>query len=149
MKTSNLLTLIIATGMLHTACTSLPKPTPTEQSQGEIAFQKTVKPLFEKRCVWCHQNGKSLGGLNLEDRALTLDPAQRFIVPGDPDESRIFQAISKPSTHPRIMPGDGWGLTHKQEEAIREWIVGGAPWPEGSSGRIQRKPYQVDHDDYR
>ena len=147
MNTASLLAIATTTIVLA-ACATVPKPA-AATSKGELAFQSTVKPLFEKRCVWCHGNRKALGTLNLQDRAATLDPAKRFVVPGRPAESRIYQAITKASTHPRVMPADGWGITKDQETAIGDWIQNGAPWPEGSAGRIHRKSYQVDHDDYR
>jgi len=116
---------------------------------GEEAFHSTVKPLFESRCVWCHSKRKPLAGLNLQDRAASLDPTLRFIVPGEPDQSRIYRAVTLESAHPNVMPGDGWGITRAQEGALKEWISAGAPWPDGREGEIKKKPYRVDHDDYR
>ena len=118
-------------------------------SAAEEAFHSTVKPLFESRCVWCHGKRKALGGLNLQDRSASLDPALRFIVPGEPGQSRVYRAVTLEAAHPNVMPGDGWGITRSQEDALRDWISAGAPWPEGREGRIERKPYRVDHDDYR
>ena len=117
-------------------------------SAGQVAFQTTVKPLFEQRCVWCHGDSGAQAGLNLQNRTLTLDPAQRFIVPGDALRSRIYAAITQDAAHPKVMPGDGWGITENQRRAIKSWIDSGAPWPEGRTGRIKRKPYRVDRDDY-
>jgi hypothetical protein len=116
---------------------------------GEEAFTTTVKPLFESRCVWCHGDDKTLAGLNLQDREASLDGALRFIVPGHPEQSRIYRAVTLEAAHPNTMPGDGWGITRSQEEALKNWIGAGAPWPEGREGQIIKKPYRVDHDDYR
>ena len=118
-------------------------------SSAADAFQRTVKPLFERRCVWCHSHDDPRAGLNVQDRTATLNPALRFIVPGEPDESRIYRAITLEGAHPGAMPGDGWGLTEEQRTAVRDWIAGGAPWPEGSNGRIRKKPVIIEHDDYR
>jgi hypothetical protein len=126
-----------------------PSSTGAPRSAGEEAFHSTVKPLFESRCVWCHGKRKTLAGLNLQDRSTSLDPALRFIVPGEPGQSRIYRAVTLESAHPNVMPGDGWGITRAQEAGLRDWIAAGAPWPEGSGGQIDRKPYRVDHDDYR
>ena len=116
---------------------------------GDEAFTSVVKPLFESRCVWCHGNAKALAGLNLQDRQASLDNALRFIVPGQPDESRIYRAVTLEAAHPNTMPGDGWGITQSQKDALHAWIITGAPWPEGPEGQIKKKPYRVDFDDYR
>ncbi|MGI9242959.1 MAG: c-type cytochrome domain-containing protein [Verrucomicrobiales bacterium] len=116
---------------------------------GEEAFTTTVKPLFESRCVWCHRDGKALAGLNLQDREASLDSALRFIVPGHPDQSRIYRAVTLEAAHPNTMPGDGWGITQSQKDALHAWIITGAPWPEGPEGEIKKKSYRVDFDDYR
>lgn len=117
-------------------------------SPGEEAFFTTVKPLFENRCVWCHSNRLPNAALNFQDRAATLDPKLGFIVPGDPAKSRLYRAVTLEAAHPRVMPGDGWGITSEQKAAIKKWILEGAPWPDDRSGRIKRKPYRVDHEDY-
>jgi len=46
------------------------------------------------------------------------------------------------------MPGDGWGISQAQVDAVRAWIAEGAPWPEGRSGQLRRKPLRVDRDDF-
>ena len=109
-----------------------------------VAFQKTVKPLFQQRCVWCHHDGKPSGGLNFQQR----DTVLAFIVPGKPENSRLYLAVARPDSHPQVMPGDGWGISAKQRNALEVWINAGAPWPEGKKGEIVRKPYRVEMDDY-
>ena len=121
----------------------------TSRSPGEDVFHTTVKPLFERRCVWCHSTREPNAGLNLQDRSAALEPKLRFIVPGDPGQSRIYRALTLESAHPGVMPGDGWGITREQESAVKNWIAEGAPWPEGRAGKIRRKPVIIEHDDYR
>lgn len=111
-------------------------------------FQTKVKPLFEQRCVWCHSGELAHGGLNLQDRAGSLDPARRFIIPGKSAESSIYRALTLEAAHPKVMPGDGWGITRRQSTAVRDWIEHGAPWPEDSTGKITRKPLRIDRDDF-
>lgn len=142
--------LLAAAAVALAACaTTGSHPAPAPSSPAEEAFFTTVKPLIESRCVWCHSNRKPSAGLNFEDRGSTLATGSAFIVAGKPEESRIYRAVTLESAHPRVMPGDGWGITAAQGTAIKDWILGGAPWPDDRSARIKRKPYRVDHDDYR
>ena len=144
------LILVVATLATATSCTTT-RPPEWRQAilePGELAFQQTVKPLLEHRCVHCHSNKKPLAGLNFQDRSATLDLARGFIVPGKPQESRLHRAVTLEQAHPKVMPGDGWGITSEQKAAIETWILQGAPWPEGRSGRIRKKEYQVELEDY-
>jgi hypothetical protein len=122
---------------------------PLSHGSGGTPFDVTVKPLFEHRCIWCHSNEKNSAGLNFQDRSTVLSPSLRFIVPGDPDASRIYRSITLESAHPGVMPGDGWGLTKAQENGLKDWINAGAPWPSGNRGEIRKKPVRIEHDDYR
>ena len=111
-------------------------------------FRDTVKPLFETRCVWCHNHRKPLGGLNLQDRPTVFESGRRFLVPGDPEASLLYRAVTREGMHPAAMPGDGWGLTAAEGRALERWIAAGAPWPRGRAGSIRKKPYRVNNDDY-
>lgn len=119
--------------------------------KGTLAlFQGPVRNVFEHRCIHCHHTQNPSGGLDLQDRRTVFDSsaAEFFISPGRPEESRIWTAISRPDTHPRVMPGDGWGLNPDERAAFREWILRGAPWPEGPEGRLEVKELQVQLPDY-
>ena len=134
-----------------TACETTKDPNATDapaNKSAEVAFQKTVKPLFEQRCVWCHHDGKPSAGLNFQKRETVLAPSSRFIVAGKPENSRLYIAVTRPNSHPQVMPGDGWGISAPQRNALEVWIQAGAPWPEGKKGKIVRKPYRVEMDDY-
>ena len=138
---------VFAVGL--SACETISNRAPgQERDPGGAIFLSTVKPLIESRCVWCHSNQKPGAGLNFQDRVATLDPAAKFIVPGQPEASRVYRAVTQEASHPRVMPGDGWGITTAQKAAIKKWIEEGAAWPDDRSGRIRRKPYRVDHEDY-
>ena len=115
---------------------------------GQELFRSEVKPLIESRCVWCHSNRETRGGLNFQNRDLVLASPRRFIVPGNSSASLIYRAVTLDSAHPKVMPGDGWGISAEQAEALRKWIDAGAPWPEGRQGRLKRKPYRVGLDHY-
>ena len=146
MRRSTKFLLAATLAVAVSSCTTTPPP--GEPAPGQAAFQGTVKPLLEHRCVHCHSNTKPIAGLNFQDREATLDPAKRFIVAGHPDDSRLYRAVTLEGAHPRVMPGDGWGITSDQKAAIKTWISEGAPWPEGRAGRIKKRTYKVDMEDY-
>lgn len=111
-------------------------------------FAQHVKPVFEHRCVRCHQNGKISGGMNLQDREAMLASGRNFIVPGKPEESLIYLAITKPSTHPTVMPGDGWGMSERHKRLFEQWIKEGADWPKGEAGKLTERENIIDLDTY-
>lgn len=129
------------------ACTTTSTPE-TAMTAGGFAFQSHVRPLFEHRCIQCHNDKRPTAGLNLQDREGSLDPSKKFIIPGQPDESRIYRAVMLENAHPNVMPGDGWGISENRRAAIRAWIADGAPWPEGREGKLKKKSYRVEKEDY-
>jgi uncharacterized membrane protein len=139
--------IILALALCLNSCVTTESKTMTPKADATV-FQKTVKPLIEQRCVYCHSNSKRSAGLNFQNKSNVLDPTLRFIVAGDPQQSRIYLAVTKPAMHPTVMPGDGWGITAAQTKALFDWIKNGAPWPEGKDGKINRRPYRIDRDDY-
>jgi len=127
-------------------------PGSARSGTGSAEFTKHVKPLFERRCVRCHNRYQLPAGLNFNDREAVLTGTRagteyRFIVPGSPEQSLIYLAITQPAVHPNMMPGDGWGLTKSQEQHVHDWIKAGAPWPEGFRGRLREKSLRVEFDD--
>lgn len=125
------------------------KPMKTETyphaDQSPEIFEKSVRPVLEQRCVHCHNAKVASAGLNLQNRELVFkgDAKGPFLVPGKPDESRVWHAIVKPMNHPRVMPGDGWGLNLEERQAFEEWIKTGAHWPDGAHGELKVDAYQV------
>lgn len=117
--------------------------------ESEALFAGPVKDVLEHRCIHCHDAQRPSAGLNLQDRNTVF--AQQalgpFVVPGEPKDSRLWLAVSQPDTHPRVMPGDGWGLTSTQRDAFERWITTGAYWPEDTAGQLQKKDYRVDIED--
>lgn len=101
------------------------QPTPEQ-----LQFVRTkVVPLLQARCFECHEGSKNLkGGLGLNGRKsiLTGGDSGPAIVPGNPDESLLMQAVRYEGFEmpPRSKMPDA-------EIAIFEkWIAEGAFWPE-------------------
>jgi mono/diheme cytochrome c family protein len=103
------------------------------RADDKVDFAKSIKPIFESRCVQCHGPKKQKGELRLDskDAALKGGESGKTIVVSKPDESDIVRRISLPKDHDDIMPPKGEPLTKEQIEAIKKWVEEGATWPEG------------------
>ena len=109
-------------------------------STKEAFFVENVKPVLERNCLRCH-NGTTLPGkLNLTDASTALTGKKGgmpYIVPGQPDDSRLILAISRKGTHRLMMPQLPISLTDDQIGTLREWIEDGAVWPTGEAGHLK------------
>ena len=89
-----------------------------------------IAPIFESRCVRCHEGDKPKGGLSLVSARQLQKGGESgpVVVPGKPDESSLLDYVSgdKPE-----MPKDGKPLSADEVAAIRQWIQDGAVWPAG------------------
>lgn len=99
-------------------------------AQLRVDFEKQIRPVFEKRCLPCHDAEKPAGNLRMTTMANllkggTLGPA---VVPVKPEQSLLMKLVDQPVNTPRAMPPDG-PLPKAERDLIREWITIGAPWP--------------------
>ena len=111
---------------------------PLDQAAAEELFVRRVWPLLSERCLACHgaQDDNLQGGLDL--RSITAintggDSGEPAIDRDNPLASPLLAAITD--------GGDGWSLmppkeserlSEDQVRSIRDWIVGGSPWPSES-----------------
>ena len=93
-----------------------------------IHFREQIVPLLESRCLRCHEGDSPEGELSLTTRvgAIKGGASGPAIVPGQPDESPLLDAVSGDEP---AMPKEGPPLTEAEVASIREWIAAGAPWP--------------------
>jgi ubiquinol-cytochrome c reductase cytochrome b subunit len=124
-----------------------PDPVPSEAEPGDgpdperkdppkltVDFVTQIKPVFESRCVRCHNAEKKKGKYLMGTKLVACKTGESElppIVPGKPDESNLVKLISLDEDHDDIMPSKGGPLTKEQIQAIRTWIAEGAHWPEG------------------
>ncbi len=93
-------------------------------------FERQVRPLLVKRCYECHSGTKTSGGLSLETAAgwQTGGESGPAIVPGNPDDSLLIEAIKYRSFE--MPPADKGGKLSEDEIAVlAKWIAMGAPDP--------------------
>src|SRR5437868_2192876 len=110
------LTLLFAVHVSVIVAAETPVGTPAVASQ--------VKELFRVRCLECHGDKNARGGVKTFDYDLLL--RKKKIVPGKPDESRLYQfltatdeTVMPPPEKPRLRPED--------IDLVRRWIVAEAP----------------------
>jgi formylglycine-generating enzyme required for sulfatase activity len=98
-------------------------------------FVTTVKPILEAACVHCHCEAKAKGDLRLDTKAEAFKPIDGtpMIVPGKPEESKVYTSTLLAPDHDDLMPPakDGPALAPEQTGILKAWITTGATWPEG------------------
>ncbi|MGV3486581.1 MAG: c-type cytochrome domain-containing protein [Planctomycetaceae bacterium] len=94
-----------------------------------VSFTDQIAPIFQQRCVACHNVRNSQGRYNMATFDAIQSPGESgpAIVAGMPDESRLLQLIEDGS-----MPYDADPLTDEQVALIRRWIALGARLDSGA-----------------
>ncbi len=119
-----------------------PTPRPSEKifSPAQIAFyEKEVLPLLKARCLKCHGEEKTRGGLRLTSREAVLKggdlgPAVSL---DKPESSRLLQAIRYKDG--LEMPPSG-KLEVREIELLTRWVRDGLPWTPGKGEVIGKEP---------
>ncbi|MDC0318964.1 PSD1 and planctomycete cytochrome C domain-containing protein [Verrucomicrobia bacterium] len=109
-----------------------------EKVAADVLFARIVLPLFKAKCLSCHGEDpkkKKKGDFDMRSRAGLLkggESEEPSIVPGKPLQSPLYLAVTREHE-------DDWGsmppkendkLSTVQVAYIKDWIVGGAPWPD-------------------
>jgi len=92
---------------------------------GNVLSWEDVSPIFQNNCVSCHGGN---GGLFLDTYAHALEGGDlgAVIIPGDADNSLLYQVLNGPSQGIPQMPLDGSPLSNNNKNTIRDWINDGA-----------------------
>lgn len=126
--------LPISTFLAATACVLFATSGWAEDPNERAAklFRETVAPALAAKCVGCHRADNLKGQFDLTTAAQLLKGGEGgvAIVPGQPDESPLYQRAIPHNGEPPEMPEKGEPLTPAEAQALREWIAAGAPWPQ-------------------
>ena len=94
-------------------------------------FEKKIRPVLVERCYECHSAtaGKRKGGLTLDTREGLLrgGDAGPVIVPGDPDKSKLIEAVRYQNRDLQMPPKNP--LPSAQVRDLEQWVKAGAPDP--------------------
>ncbi len=94
-----------------------------------VVFTDFIQPVFEAKCLSCHNLEKQRGGLLLATQAGILAGGDNgeVIVPSKADESELFVRITLPEDDDERMPPEGKKqLTAEETRLIEWWISSGA-----------------------
>ena len=92
-------------------------------SNCELRYTSIIKNIFDSYCVSCHGNSGGLDLSNYNSLLLTGNSGNAGIVPGDLENSEVWNRIFVLDD----MPENGYpDLTGNQKNLIRQWIEEGA-----------------------
>ncbi|MFT4547688.1 MAG: hypothetical protein ACI8XO_003390 [Verrucomicrobiales bacterium] len=96
-------------------------------------FIKDVAPILEVNCVRCHNPEKSKGKLELHTRAAALKGGSEgaAYIAGDAKASELIRRVMLPLEDDEFMPHQSDPLTKAQLQTLKQWVAGGAEWPQG------------------
>lgn len=112
----------------------LPAAAADPAADTEAYFTRFVQPILESSCVHCHNadQQKGDGRLDTLENALKGGEHGAWLVPGKPEESKLYTSTRLPADDEMVMPPSKEpALTTAQAEHLKAWIAGGAKWPAG------------------
>ena len=110
-------------------------------------YATRVQPIFEDKCVLCHNAGKFKGKLRLDSYEHVMHGGKDgpVIHAGEPGKSELFRRVTLPSDGKDFMPAEGKpALTTSETKIIEMWIAAGAA-TQISDTAIQGLPSSVEN----
>ena len=106
----------------------------------KITYDDDISPIFESKCLNCHNPDKKKGDLDLSTYTGTMAGSSggKVALAGDGGSSKLFTVTVQ--TEEPVMPPEGDKIAKKQADLIRAWIDGGLLENKGSKARKKQKP---------
>jgi hypothetical protein len=104
-------------------------------------FEKRIRPVLIEQCYECHSEGKKVkGGLIMDSREAMLigGDSGPSLVPGNPDKSKIIEAIRYKNRDLQMPPKNQ--LTAGQIQDLEKWVAMGAPDPRDAKSAAAAAP---------
>ena len=105
----------------------------------EQLFVRRIQPLLREKCLGCHGDdpAKIKSDYDIRTRETAFrggESGERAIVPGQPEKSPLFLSVTRQHLKEweAMPPKEADRLSAEQVGWIREWIAGGAPWPDAA-----------------
>lgn len=110
-----------------------------ERADEVVLFARDIAPLLEQHCVACHDPDEPKGGFDASSLATIRQGGSsgRTLVPGDPDQSRLWQLVARQERP--FMPKDDDALPAAAVQLLRRWIEQGAPADAAEARAFQRR----------
>ena len=109
-------------------------------AQEKVTFDDHIFPIFEAKCLNCHNPDKKKGDLDLSTYLGTLAGSSggKVALAGDGGSSKLFTVVVQ--TEEPVMPPEGDKIPKKDADLIRAWIDGGLLENKGSKAKKPEKP---------
>lgn len=107
-----------------------------EPTEAEKLFALKVRPLLQEKCLGCHGRDpeKLESEFDIRTRESTIAGGELFgdevLQPGKAAESALYAMVIRSDPDYAMPPKEAEKLTEQQTWWIRDWINGGAPWPD-------------------
>lgn len=103
------------------SATPIASPTPDATPELEVTFTEVFDNVISVRCLRCH-NGEDVEASAFDVPLNTAEQifAQKLIIPGSPESSRLIKSVLK--TGMGRMPPRGDALTPDQIELLQNWV---------------------------
>ena len=117
----------IAQGALNTLCGSVINPPTDTITSDTLCFVQDILPVLLSNCgtIGCHDATSHTDGYILISYN-TLMLQDESIIPYNPAESEIYEAITETDDDDRMPPPPRSPLSLEQKEILRKWITAGA-----------------------
>jgi serine/threonine-protein kinase len=90
------------------------------------ALAGRVKEIFRTSCAECHGDKEARAGVRVLDLD-SLVSKKKKVLPGKPDDSKLFRAITNSDDELRMPPKERPRLSQAEIDLVRRWISVGAP----------------------
>ncbi|HSU69315.1 MAG TPA: PSD1 and planctomycete cytochrome C domain-containing protein, partial [Tepidisphaeraceae bacterium] len=109
-------------------------------------FESRVRPVLVDHCYKCHSASaeKLKGGLHLDSRDGVLKGGDDgpVIVPGNPGQSRLIEAVHYTNKDLQMPPKDR--LSAQQVADLEKWVAMGAPDPRVGAAPVAKKGIDIE-----
>lgn len=126
MKTTASLLFVASLIAMISSCAGPSPLAPEAQAQFDQA-----RTLLENRCVHCHGDNRLSTMPPFSDSHALADliGQKTWIIPGQPDRSRLYQVVTFSDDIPGAMPPTGHAISRREVQQLHDWIKAGAPVP--------------------
>ena len=125
---------LLLPGLVSTLAAVMPLSAADPAPDTEAYFARFVQPVLESTCTHCHNadQQKGDGRLDTLENALKGGENGAWLVPGKPEESKLYTSTRLPADDDMVMPPSKEpALTAVQSDHLKAWITAGAKWPAG------------------
>jgi uncharacterized membrane protein len=95
-----------------------------------LVYEDMIAPIFEAKCLSCHNDQKAKGGLLMTSYQNLLtngESGSPSVTPGDAGKSEVFNRVVLPQDHKDHMPPEGkTPMTESEISLLKFWIAAGA-----------------------